>query len=84
MRIDAWVVRVRAGRPRYNATMSDDDDRSRAVRGSGKWLAAGIVVLGVVLALLALKFRQDPDKTPTTVPSTLPIAQDPRDQPVQR
>jgi hypothetical protein len=65
--------------------MPSVDDRSpRAAAGSGKWLAAGIVVLGVVLALLAMKFRQDPDLKPTTVPSTLPIAQDPREQSAQR
>ena len=69
---------------RYNAAMPDDDYRPRPVGGSGKWLAAGIVVMGIVLALLALKYQQDPGRKPSTAPSTVPIAQDPRDQPAQR
>ena len=69
---------------RYNVGMRVDDDRLRPGTHSGKWLAAGIVVVGVVLALLALKFRQDPGPKPTTAPLTLPIAQDPRDQAAQR
>jgi hypothetical protein len=40
----------------------------RTATGNGKWLVVGIVALGVVLALVGLKFRRFPDGDRGAVP----------------
>jgi hypothetical protein len=61
---------------RYNGAMTT----KRAELPAGWWVVIAIVLLGVTLALLALKFRVDLGRKPAAIPSTLPIAQDVVDQ----
>jgi hypothetical protein len=44
-----------------------DSNRSN----NGKWLVVGIVSLGVVLALIGLKYRRFPEGTKTGMPTTV-------------
>jgi hypothetical protein len=40
----------------------------RTAAGNGRWLVVGIVALGVVLALVGLKFRRFPENDRGVVP----------------
>ena len=38
---------------------------------NGKWLVVGMLALGVVLALIGLKYRRFPEGTKTGMPTTV-------------
>jgi len=59
---------------------------SSRVHGVGSFATAAVVLTSgsVVLGLLALKFRINPEPKPATAPSTVPIAQDFAHEPCQR
>ena len=42
---------------------------------NGKWLVLGLLTLGVILALIGLKYRRFPEGTKTGLPTTQSVEQ---------